>query len=70
KIVSHPPLLAFEWGINTPVLNNTLDIMVDATAHTYHLSGVIYLHCEHFTCHFIDHEGQPWFHDGIITGTT
>ncbi|KAF8239176.1 hypothetical protein L208DRAFT_1475488 [Tricholoma matsutake] len=24
KIVSHPPLPAFEWGINTPVLNNTL----------------------------------------------
>ncbi|KAF8229110.1 hypothetical protein L208DRAFT_1178375, partial [Tricholoma matsutake] len=64
-IVSHQPLLAFEWGINAPTLINTLHIAAGDIYHTYHLCGIIYLVHGHFTSHFLDHEGQWWFYDGI-----
>ncbi|KAF8231103.1 hypothetical protein L208DRAFT_1278795 [Tricholoma matsutake] len=69
-ILSHQPLLAFEWGINTPTLSNTLHIAAEDIYHTYHLCGIIYLTHEHFTSHFLDHEDQWRFHDGILTGVT
>ncbi|KAF8234601.1 hypothetical protein L208DRAFT_1260921, partial [Tricholoma matsutake] len=49
---------------------NTLHIAAGDIYHTYHLCGLIYLIHEHFTSHFLDHEGQWWFHDGILTGVT
>jgi hypothetical protein len=70
KLLSQPPLLAFEWDVNAPPLNNTLHIAAGPIYHTYHLCGIIYLSHEHFTSHFVDREGQKWFHDGIVTGAT
>ncbi|KAF8231790.1 hypothetical protein L208DRAFT_1275577 [Tricholoma matsutake] len=67
-VVSHPPLLAFEWHVHAPTLNNTLHITAGATYHTYHLCGIIYFSHGHFTSHIIDQDCQRWFHDGILTG--
>ncbi|KAF8224347.1 hypothetical protein L208DRAFT_1068560, partial [Tricholoma matsutake] len=69
-IVSHQPLLALEWGINAPTLSSTLHIAAEDIYHTYYLCSIIYLAHEHFTSHFLDHEKQWWFHDGILTGVT
>ena len=69
-IVSHSPLIAFEWGIDAPILNKTLNIVVGPTPHEYYLCGVIYLCHEHFTSHFIDQDSQWWFHDSITTAAT
>jgi hypothetical protein len=65
---SLPPLLAFEWGSQPPVLSLTLM----ATTHhgqgaTYHLKGVVYHGMNHFTAHVIDVTGQVWYHDGMQT---
>ncbi|KAF8234742.1 hypothetical protein L208DRAFT_1260289 [Tricholoma matsutake] len=68
RIESHSPLLAFEWGVDAPTLNNTVDITVGSISPRYYLSGIIYLYHEQFTCHFVDQDGQRWFHDGIVTG--
>jgi hypothetical protein len=66
---SLPPLLAFEWGIQPPVLNLTLMITTQhAQSATYHLRGIIYHDTNHFTAHIIDTTGQMWYHDGMQIG--
>jgi hypothetical protein len=66
---SFPPLLAFEWGTQPPVLNPTLIITGQhAQTTTYHLRGIVYHDTNHFTAHIIDGTGWMWYHDGMQTG--
>ncbi|KAJ7878726.1 hypothetical protein B0H13DRAFT_1631019, partial [Mycena leptocephala] len=32
--------------------------------------GIMYGGQNHFTCRFVDRQGEIWFHDGITTGST
>ncbi|KAJ7846543.1 hypothetical protein B0H13DRAFT_1646583, partial [Mycena leptocephala] len=32
--------------------------------------GIMYGGQNHFTCRFVDRQGEIWFHDGIMAGST
>jgi hypothetical protein len=65
---SFPPLLAFEWGTQPPLLNPMLTITGHHTqTATYQLRGIIYHDGDHFTAHVINSAGQMWYHDGMQT---
>ncbi|KAF8223558.1 hypothetical protein L208DRAFT_1316329 [Tricholoma matsutake] len=64
----HPPLLAFQWGGESPSLNLTLQVHSHNTAVAYHLSGIIYYANQHFTAHVVNATGDSWYHDGMALG--
>ncbi|KAF8222552.1 hypothetical protein L208DRAFT_1322126, partial [Tricholoma matsutake] len=63
-----PPLLAFEWSDNElPDLDEFITVVVNTTAATYILKGIIHYQDNHFTAH-VNLSSGTWFHDGIVTG--
>ncbi|KAF8228520.1 hypothetical protein L208DRAFT_1290976 [Tricholoma matsutake] len=62
---SHPPLIAFQWRGEPPLLNTRLQINHNDIAKEYLLTGVIYYTNQHFTGHFLKSAGCSWHHDGM-----
>ena len=62
---SHPPLIAFQWGVGPPLLNTSLYISCSGVAKEYMLRGVIYYDNQHFTAHFLNSTGSSWHHNGM-----
>ena len=70
--VQTPPLLAFDLGNDSPILDPVLWISShghDSLARArYSLRGIIYFENNHFTERVITSSGMVWFHDGMFTG--
>ena len=57
---SHPPLIAFQWGVAPPILHTSLRITCRDVTKEYMLQGVIYYANQHFTAHFLDSTSGCW----------
>ncbi len=63
-----PPLILFDVMHEKLIFNQELMVACTGYDHKMRLRGIIYGGQNHFTCRFIDIDGNMWFHDGITTG--
>ncbi|EIW58457.1 uncharacterized protein TRAVEDRAFT_124747 [Trametes versicolor FP-101664 SS1] len=49
-------------------IDRELMLNVNGRLCKWSVRGLIYWGADHFTCRFVDLEGQVWYHDGISTG--
>ncbi|KAJ6467983.1 hypothetical protein C8R47DRAFT_990276 [Mycena vitilis] len=63
-----PPMILLDLSSNRLVFSNELRFTCQGVGVSLKLRGIIYGGEGHFTCRYIERDGEMWFHDGITTG--
>ena len=65
RFLQCPPLIAFSFPQLRINIDNTFQISLENSSHTYRLSAVIYYANLHFTAQIITRDGRIWFYNGM-----
>ncbi|KAI0670728.1 hypothetical protein C8Q78DRAFT_975839 [Trametes maxima] len=74
-MIRPPPFLFLELQLSQEAVHNVstrrhITLSTGDIPCTWRLCSVIYLGEAHFTCRFIERNGNAWYHDGISTGSS
>ncbi|KAJ7153845.1 hypothetical protein C8R46DRAFT_897874 [Mycena filopes] len=65
-----PPLMLFDLTHDKILFSDKLEFEIGGKREILRLRGIIYGGQGHFTCRYVQRQGQMWFHDGITTGSS
>ncbi|KAJ6460798.1 hypothetical protein C8R47DRAFT_993771 [Mycena vitilis] len=63
-----PPMILLDLSSDRLVFSDELRFTCQGAVVSLKLRGIIYGGGHHFTCRYIEKDGEMWFHDGITTG--